>query len=440
MTTVVILAAGKGTRMKSAQPKVLHRACGRSLLGWALAAAREAGADRIVLVLGEQRERVLADLLEQGELEAPGRLAGGVPIEVVVQEPQLGTGHALMVAAPALAAERGSIVVTYGDMPVLTGATLRGLLARQPAGGAAVLAAEVPQPRGYGRLLETDQGGLTGIVEEKDATPAQRRIRRVNVGVYAFPSDLPGFIAKLDNKNAQGEYYLTDAIGLLLAAGRAVQTVDLEEPREARGVNTLAELAEARRSLQMRILEGHLLAGVQIEDPDSTWIDVGVAIGTGTVILPATVIRRGVVIGSHCEVGPFTHLREGTVLADHAAVGNFTETKQASLGAHTKAKHLSYLGDVTIGPGANIGAGTIVANYDGVNKHRTDIGAGAFIGSGSILVAPSSVGEGALTGAGAVLTRKQVPPGEAWVGVPARSLGPRPAKTVKAKARPEPKG
>ena len=443
MTTVVILAAGKGTRMKSALPKVLHRVCGRSLLGWALGAAREGGATRVVLVLGEQRDRVLADLLEQGELEAPGRLAGGLPVEVVVQEPQLGTGHALQVAAPALATEREQILVTYGDMPVLTGQTLRALCAARPEQGACVLAAEVPRPKGYGRLIEGSGGHLEAIVEERDATPAQRRIRRVNVGVYAFPADLPSFLGRLSNHNAQGEYYLTDAIALLLGAGRAVRTLDLEDLAEARGVNTLAELAEARRSLQARILEQHLLAGVQIEDPDSTWIDHGVSIGARTVILPASVIRRGVVIGSDCEVGPFSHLREGTVLADHAAVGNFTETKQASLGEHSKAKHLAYLGDVDVGAHTNIGAGTIVANYDGVRKHRTQIGSGAFIGSGSILVAPSRVGDGALTGAGAVLTRKEVPPGEAWVGIPARSLGPRPASTLKTpgeKRKPAPGG
>ena len=266
-------------------------------------------------------------------------------------------------------------------------------------------------------------GGLERIVEERDASPAERAIQEVNVGVYAWSLEsLREQLKALAPDNAQGEYYLTDVAAGLVRAGLAVTPVELAEASEARGVNTLAELAEARSSVQLRILEQHLAAGVAFEDPATAYVDHGVEIGEGTRILPCTVLRRGVRVGADCEVGPFTHLREGTVLADGAQVGNFTETKNARLGPLTKAKHLSYLGDVTVGERTNIGAGTIVANYDGRAKHPTTIGDRAFVGSGSILVAPAQVGDDALTGAGAVVTRRQVPDGEVWVGVPAKRL------------------
>ena len=255
----------------------------------------------------------------------------------------------------------------------------------------------------------------------------QKEIREVNVGVYAFArADLARFLPRLTDRNAQGEFYLTDLPALLLADGGKVEALQLEDEHEAIGINTIEHLAEARVALQGRILAGHMAAGVYIEDPATTFIDHGVEIGAGTRILPCTVIRAGVQIGRDCEVGPFTHLRAGTTLATGAEVGNFTEAKNAQVGEHTKAKHLSYLGDVTIGHHANIGAGTIVANYDGKKKHRTVIGDRAFVGSGSVLIAPCQVGEGALTGGGAVVTRNSsVPPGAAWVGVPARPLPPK---------------
>lgn len=416
-TTVVILAAGQGTRMKSSRPKVLQPICGRSLIEWVVAQAVSLDPGRIVVVVGEGGD----------EVERAARAAaGGVDLVAVLQAPQLGTGHAVQAALPALAAAE-RVVVLYGDMPLLRAESLRALtLAQEQAGPAAtaILSAWLEDPSGYGRILRGADDAFQGVIEQRDADPGQLAIGEVNTGVYCFDglalrADLP----RLTNQNAQGEYYLTDVPGMAVEAGRPVVVVELEEDEEALGVNTMAQLAEARWAVQMRILEGHLEAGVHIEDPASTYIDHGVRIGPGTKILPCTVIRGGVVIGSGCEVGPFTHLRVGTVLEDGAQVGNFTECKKATLGAHSKAKHLSYLGDVRIGKRTNIGAGTIIANYDGVAKHETLIADDVFVGSGTIVVAPNQLPQGSTTGAGAVLTRTaKMRAGELWVGVPARKF------------------
>ncbi|MEO0652091.1 MAG: NTP transferase domain-containing protein [Planctomycetota bacterium] len=407
---MAILAAGKGTRMRSPLPKVLHPLCGRPMLEWVLDQAAGLEPERSILVVGDRADAV--------------REAAGAGIECVVQEPQLGTGHALQVAREHLVGLNGAVVVLYGDMPTLRPQTLRELVAARPEGGASLLTARLVDPTGYGRILRDGDGKVSSIVEQKDATPEQAAVNETNVGVYAFPAErLPELLDRLSNDNAQREYYLTDVIGMLVEEGRDVVPVELEDPDEARGVNTLAQLGEARAILQERILEQHLAAGVLIEDPATTYIDHGVTIGPGTHVLPCTVIRSGVVVGAGCEVGPFSHLRVGTELVDGAEVGNFTETKKATLGAGVKAKHLSYLGDVTIGAGTNIGAGTIVANYDGRAKHPTTIGERAFVGSGSVLIAPSTVGDEATTGGGAVVTRNsRIGDGETWVGVPAKPL------------------
>jgi bifunctional UDP-N-acetylglucosamine pyrophosphorylase/glucosamine-1-phosphate N-acetyltransferase len=288
-----------------------------------------------------------------------------------------------------------------------------------------MLTAEPDQPRGFGRIVRAADGAVRAVVEERDASAEQRAIREVNLGVYAFDGrDLLRLLPRLSNHNAQGEYYVTDLVGMLVAEGRPVAALVLEERREAIGVNTLEHLAEARAVLQYRILAQHLAAGVRIEDPATAYIDHGVTIGPGTRILPCTVIRAGAVVGRGCEVGPFSHLREGAVLADGVAVGNYVEVKHSSLGAGVRAKHLAYLGDAAIGPETNVGAGTIFANYDGREKHQSVVGARSFLGSGTILVAPVTVGDGAVTGAGAVLTGgSRVGDGEVWVGVPARPLG-----------------
>ena len=420
--TVVILAAGQGTRMRSAGPKVLHPICGQPMLGYVVAQAAGLEVDRVLVVTGAGGEQV------ESWLEGAAADSDAPLVTTVRQPEQRGTGHAVQCCLPALEGVEGPVVVLYGDMPCLRVESLRALLrAWEGAGrGVALLTAEPAEPRGFGRIVRGPgaDGAVEAIVEEKDASAEQRAIREVNVGVYAFEAGaLRRYLPRLSPQNAQGELYLTDVVGMAVAEGLPVIAVRLEDEAEAIGVNTLSHLAEARRHVQASILEEHLAAGVYIEDPDSTYIDHGVEIGAGTRVLPCTVIRAGVRIGEGCEVGPFTHLRVGTVLEDGAEVGNFTECKKARVGERSKAKHLSYLGDVTIGSKANIGAGTIVANYDGSKKHATVIGDRAFVGSGSVLIAPTVIGEGALTGGGAVVTRgSTVPDGDVWVGVPARPI------------------
>jgi bifunctional UDP-N-acetylglucosamine pyrophosphorylase/glucosamine-1-phosphate N-acetyltransferase len=437
--TVVILAAGQGTRMQSAKAKVLHEVCARPLIAWVYEQALALDPARIAVVVGPASE----------DLQAAVRaLPGGERAQFVEQAQRLGTGHALQQCLPWVGEGAGPVLVLYGDMPLIRAASLAALSDTWSSSGKgrglALLSAEVHEPRGFGRVLReasaggAAQGSVRAIVEERDASPAERAVREVNLGVYAFaPSFLARALPQLSNENAQREYYLTDLVAAAVAAGEPALASRLEDESEALGVNTLAQLAQARSALQLRILEAHLAAGVQIEDPATTFIDHGVEIGAGTRILPCTVIRAGVRIGRGCEVGPFTHLRAGTVLADGAEVGNFTEAKQAKIGEHSKAKHLAYLGDVTIGARVNIGAGTIVANYDGRQKHHTQIGERAFIGSGSVLIAPVEIGPGALTGGGAVVTRNsRIPAGEAWVGVPAKPLAKRAAPPAGGHARP----
>jgi len=416
--SVVILAAGHGKRMKSAKPKVLHPLCGRPMIAWVLDQALVLEPERVVVVVGHGAD----------EVERAVRALGlGERVRFVRQEPQLGTGHALQVCLPELGADPGVTVVLYGDMPCLRPETLRALVATQveSAGrGLAILTAVPDEPRGFGRILRDARGEVTGIVEERDATPEQKHIDEVNLGVYAF--DGPGLVAalpKLSNQNAQNEYYLTDVLAAFVREGRAVRAVELDDHEEGLGVNTLAYLAEARWALQLRILEHHLENGVFIEDPATTYIDHGVEIGAGTRILPCTVIRTGSKVGKDCEVGPFAQLRAGAVLEDGAEIGNFVEVKNTRVGAHAKAKHLAYLGDGEIGARSNIGAGTIFANYDGVKKHVTKLGERVFVGSGSVIVAPNTIGDGATTGAGAIVTRdSNIGAGEVWVGVPAKKL------------------
>jgi bifunctional UDP-N-acetylglucosamine pyrophosphorylase/glucosamine-1-phosphate N-acetyltransferase len=416
---VIVLAAGKGTRTKVSRPKVLLPLCGRSLLETVLDTVAELEPARTVLVLHHQRERVEASLA--------GRLGpqAGPHTVVVDQGDPRGTGHAVQVAMGALAGFEGDVLVCYGDMPLLRTETFAALRAAATGCAGAILTAYPDDVRGLGRILRDEHGRLCGIREERDCSEVEREIDEINVGVYCYDAArLREALAGLSDDNAQGELYLTDTVAGLLAAGGHVETVTCADQDEALGVNSLVQLSQARDVMQMRILEEHLLNGVIIEDPSTTFIDHGVAIGADTRILPCTVIRRGVVIGRDCEVGPFTQLRGGAVLEDGAEVGNFVEVKQTRIGRGSKAKHLTYLGDAEIGERANIGAGTITANYDGRHKHRTVIGDGAFVGSGTVLVAPVRVGRGARTGAGAIVRRNsEIGEGETWVGVPARRLG-----------------
>jgi bifunctional UDP-N-acetylglucosamine pyrophosphorylase/glucosamine-1-phosphate N-acetyltransferase len=408
------------------------------MVAWVVDQALALDPERILIVVGHGADDVERALAAQGQLERT---------ILVRQEPQLGTGHALQCCAPHLEARDSDptrVVVLYGDMPLLGRESLAALLAlqeKQAAEGAALLTARPSDPRGFGRVLRGDQGEVRGIVEERDASPEELSIAEVNLGVYAFDeAALLEVLPFLSQANEQGEYYLTDAIGTLVESRRPVAALAIEDEREAIGINTLAHLATARAEVQRRILDEHMANGVFIEDPATTTIDHGVRIGAGTRVLPCTVIRSGVKIGAGCEVGPFAQLRAGTVLEDGAEVGNFTECKKSRVGAHAKAKHLAYLGDATIGAGANIGAGTIFANYDGVAKHASYVGKRAFIGSGTVVVAPNRIGDGATTGAGAVVTKNSnIRPGEVWVGIPARRLqkkaAPVPPQAVPNKSR-----
>jgi bifunctional UDP-N-acetylglucosamine pyrophosphorylase/glucosamine-1-phosphate N-acetyltransferase len=408
----VILAAGKGTRMGLDLPKVLHEVAGKPMVVRLLDALEAAGVRRTVVVVGTRGEAVKRALR--------GRQAG-----FALQRQPLGTGHALRQAEKALRGFRGVLLVLPGDAPLIRPETLRDLAARCRAGSAcAVLTAEVADPTGYGRVLRNGDGEVAGIAEEANATPGQRRIREVNSAIYAFRAealwpalrDLPWSRARKGR-----EIYLPDVLPALSARGLRVEALETRDPTEVLGFNTPWELVEVEARIRLRILKTLMASGVRIADPATTFIETEIPVGKGTLIHPFTVIRRGVRIGRDCQVGPFAHLREGTVLEDGAEVGDFVETKKARLGSRSKAKHLAYLGDVLIGRRVNIGAGTIVANYDGKAKHQTAIGDGAFIGSGTVLVAPVRIGKRAMTGAGAVVTKgHDVTDGEVVAGVPAR--------------------
>lgn len=412
----VILAAGEGTRLGGAVPKVVTPLWGRPSVAYPLLAARALAPERIVVVAGRRREFL-------DEALAPFGVSDG---DIVQQDPPRGTGDAVLRARDVLGDAEGHLLVLYGDCPLVGPELLEALVGehRRSAAAITLLTVSLPDPTGYGRVVR-DEGGLVGsIVEEADADDAIRAIDEVNTGVWVV--DCPWAfdeLAGLGTDNAQGEFYLTDLAERARASGRNVAALRWHDPTDVVGFNTQAELGVVRHVLRQRILERHAQAGVEIVDPDTTFIDAEVEIEAGARILPCTMIEGRTSIAAGCEVGPFSHVRTGTVMEAGSAVGNFVETKQAHLGAGAKAKHLTYLGDARIGPGTNIGCGTITANYDGVDKHRTTIGAGVHVGSGTVIVAPAEIGDGATTGAGAIVTsHTHVGPREVWVGVPAKRL------------------
>jgi len=416
---VAVLAAGEGKRLGAGRPKVLTPLWGRPAVRYPLEAARALQPERIVVVAGQHLPAIQSALAS----------GAGADVFFARQEKPTGTGAALLAARDALAGARGPLLVLYGDCPLTTPELLARLVAVHAAERAAVtvLTVELPKPTGYGRIVRDAAGKLVRIVEERDADAATRALTEVNTGVYVV--ELPAAFEDLEKAgkdNSQGEIYLTDLVALTLRRGERVASLRCEDATEVLGFNDHRELAQVRGLLRRRILDGHLAAGVEIVDPDTTFIDADVRIEAGARILPCTVIEGDTRIAAGCEVGPFAHLRTGTVLMAGSEVGNFTETKAATLGAGTKAKHLSYLGDAVIGAHTNIGAGTITANYDGKSKYPTKIGDRAFIGSGTVLVAPVTVEDEAVTGAGAVVTRRSVVAArETWIGVPARPLRPR---------------
>jgi bifunctional UDP-N-acetylglucosamine pyrophosphorylase/glucosamine-1-phosphate N-acetyltransferase len=415
---VICLAAGLGKRTKVSLPKVLLPLCGRTIGASALLAAAPLQPQRTVVVLHHQK-----DVVQRSLQAAVGDHFAH--LQFVDQGAPKGTGHAVQVAMQALADFRGDVLVIYGDCPLLTTQTLRELceLRQEQQVPCSVLTAYPDDPSGLGRILRDDEGRFTGIREERDCSDEERAIDEINAGFYCFDSEaLRPALEGLTADNAQGENYLTDAYASK-EEGCDVPTLEVGDPTEIQGVNSLADLALARAVMQERILLEHLQNGVLIVDPGTTWIEHGVVIGADTRILPCTVIGTGCKIGNDCEVGPFAHVRAGTVLEDGAEIGNFVEAKKSRLGRGTKAKHLTYLGDATIGAGSNIGAGTITANYDGVHKHETHIGERCFVGSGTVIVAPSRMGADSMTGAGAIVKRgSEIGAGEVWVGVPAKRL------------------
>jgi bifunctional UDP-N-acetylglucosamine pyrophosphorylase / glucosamine-1-phosphate N-acetyltransferase len=435
VAAVVVLAAGQGTRMKSALPKVLHPLGGRSMLGHVLAAAAPLGAEHTVVVVGAGRAAVEEHLAEV----APGA-------RPVFQAEQRGSGHAAAVALDAVPAIEGAVLLVNGDAPLLRPETVTALVdAHRSAGNVlTVLTAEVADPTGLGRIVRDAEGAVRAIVEERDATLEQRAIREINAGVYVGDAAaLRRSLAALGEDNDQGEQYLTDVLGLLVAEGGRVGGVRAEDPDDVLGCNDRRELAARRRTLNDRVLDDLMRSGVTVVDPATTWVDVTVtvapdavlepgvqlqgttSVATGAVVGPDTTLRDtevaegasvvrshvlGAVVGPQATVGPFSYLRPGTRLARGAKVGAFVETKNAEVGIGSKVPHLSYVGDATIGEGANIGAATVFVNYDGVAKHRTTIGDHVRIGSDTMLVAPVTVGDGAYTAAGSVIT-SDVPPG-----------------------------
>ena len=437
--SVIVLAAGGGTRMKSKVAKVLHPVAGRSMLGHVLAAVEEIRPQRVVTVVGHEREQVSGHVRQL----MPACL-------LAVQERQEGTAHAVRVAMAELggppADGSGTVVVAYGDTPLLTGASLAALVAEHEAAERAVsiLSGVVGDPTGYGRIVRTPDGEVEAIVEHKDASPEQRSIHEINSGILAFDAAfLADALSRIGNDNAKGEYYLTDAVALARADGLRVGAVVLDDVMQTEGANDRVQLASLGRELNRRILHRWMLDGVSVMDPATTWVDADVELATDVILLPgthllgATVVAEDAVIGpdttlkdcevgegarvvrTHAElavigaratVGPYSYLRPGTQLGESGKIGAFVETKNARIDRGAKVPHLSYVGDAEVGEGTNIGAGTIVANYDGVAKHRTRVGRFATTGANNTFVAPVEVGDGAATGAGAVV-RDDVPPG-----------------------------
>jgi len=413
-TLAIILAAGKSTRMKSDRPKVLHDICGRPMVAYVIDAAREAGAGRVLLVVGHGHEQVREALADE-----PG-------VEFVLQAEQGGTGHAVGVCRSAVGEHDGAVLILCGDSPLVRGETLGQLVRKREESGAACVlgTAILPDPTGYGRIVRNTEGDIQEIVEHKDATPDQRAITEVNPSTYVFGRrELFESLEAVRPNNVQGEYYLTDCVKILLAGGQGVLAEPCLTPPEAMGINHRGQLAEVVGLMQQAIQEQWMLEGVTIVDPRSTYIDARAKIGGETVIQPFTVIAGPVQIGRGCRIGPSAHLRGETVLEDEVEVGSFVEVVRSRLGKGTRAKHLTYLGDARVGPGVNLGAGTITANFDGADKHMTVVEAEANLGAGTILVAPVTVGAAARTGAGTVVLRdRDVAPGSVVVGVPAKPV------------------
>ena len=440
--TSIILAAGQGTRMKSELPKVLHPVCGKPMVWHALQAAQSATSEKPVMVIGHGAEQV--------------RDSVGDSARFVVQEERLGTGHAVQEAESTLKGEAAFVLVSSADMPLLTEDTLSKLVSTQKAntGPMTMLTIIADDQRGFGRIMRGEDGGVPAILEEADCTEEQKAIKEVNVGAYCFSADWLWDALSRIPLSAKGEYYLTDTVALAVDAGMRVEAITLDDAVEAIGVNSRIHLSEAEAGMRSRVNRAHMLKGITMIDPASTYIGMDVEIGQDSVIHPNTFLRGETKIGAGCEIGPnsiitdctigdrceilssvlekaileddvdmgpFARLRKGAYLSKGVHMGNFGEVKDSRLGEGVKMGHFSYVGNATIGAETNIGAGTITCNYDGKNKYHTEIGEKVFIGSDTMLVAPLNIGDRASTGAGAVVT-KDVKEDTLAVGMPARSI------------------
>lgn len=407
----IILAAGEGTRMKSNLPKMLHSICGKPMLAYVLDLAKKIKLTNTFVVLGYKKE-LFKDLLNEYK------------VKTIYQEKLLGTADAVNRTKSVLKSFTGNILILYGDQPLLSEEALEKLVSRhtESDASATILTANVENPFGYGRIIRDNYSRITAIVEEKDAIEAQRNITEINTGIICFKKE-PLFraIAKIKPNNAKKEYYLTDAIRIMADDGLLIESLSIDDSKEAQGINSKGDLAIAYDIIRKKTINKFMNEGVTIVDPNATYIDCDCEVGEDTVIYPFTIIEKGVKIGKFCSIGPFCHLRRQTVVDDNTTIGNFTELARSRIGKDVFMKHFSYLGDASVGNRANIGCGTISANFDGKNKQKTIIEEGAFIGSDTVLVAPVKVGKKAVTGAGAVVTR-DVKPGEVVVGVPARPI------------------
>jgi len=429
-TAAVVLAAGRGTRFRSSTAKVLHRAAGRTLLGHVLGSLRPLGLERVLVVVSPDGEDVEAEVAAW-DLQLPQ------VVTTVVQPEQHGTGDALDVALRALPEDITRVLVLPGDTPLLRPETLAALLAVDAGVALGMLTTEVDDPDGYGRIIRDGAGAVVGVVEDRDADAQQRRVREINAGMYVMDrATVQPLVAALESDNAQGERYLTDVVAALVAIGAGAETVHAPAA-EVAGVNDRVQLADAAAVLRRRHLEQLMRSGVSVVDPAHTYVDVDVTVGAETVLMPGTILEGSTSIGSSAvigpsshltdctvgdgsvvhstraleahigdevEVGPFAHLRPGTQLGTGARVGAFVQTKNAMVGAGAKLPHLSYVGDAEVGAGANVACGVVTVNFDGREKHRTLIGEGAFVGCGTMLVAPVTIGDGAFIAAGSTIT------------------------------------
>jgi len=409
---IIILAAGEGKRMKSSLPKVLHRVGSKPMVNHVVDAARLLGPKNIIVVISRKQPDVKKALAKD--------------VRVVYQAKPQGTADAVKAALKEIPPSVKNVMVLYGDTPLVTEATLRALYDFHEAKNVSctVLSTWLNNPSGYGRILRNETGQLIGIVEEKDATQAQKAIAEINTGMYCFnKEDLLEGLTHVKPSSQSGEFYLTDVLSWLFNKNKKIEACVADEPCEVLGVNSPRELAAATQVLRQRNLEKFVENGVVIADPLTTFIDESVTIGPGTKIAPFTVIEKDVVIGRHCSIGPFCHLRHGTVIEDKVSLGNFTEIKNSSLGEETMVRHMSYIGDTKVGKKVNIGAGMVVANFDGKKKNKTVIKDKAFLGCNAVLIAPLVVGKNAVVGAGSVVPREHhVPDGALVVGVPAKEI------------------